>query len=192
MMFDLPLPLMADAGAPPPPIVPLKQETFTNAASVAVPFGNWEFEEVYILVDQWQPSADAVPWLRTSGDGGATFDSGASDYRANGVQHEPGSTVAGFSLAISYLQLGYNAGSGRVDGGVGLACFLIRLWRPYEASERTYVHMFGGWDRNGVSNSMNAYGGGWRDATGKVDAALLLPSAGTMDGRLAAWGMLSP
>lgn len=192
MMLDLPLPLMADAGAPPPPIVPLKQETFTNAVGAAVPFGSSEFEEVYILVDRWQPSADAVPWLRTSGDGGATWDQGASDYQANGVEHQPASTVAGFSAAISYLQLGYDAGNGRVDGGVGLACFLIRIWRPFDASERTYVHMFGGWDHNVVNNSMTAYGGGWRNAASKVDAALLLPSAGTMDGRLAAWGVLPP
>ena len=189
MMFDLPLPLLADIGAASPPMVPLKLETFTNAASVAVPFGNWELEEAFILVDQWQPSSDGVPYLRTSGDGGSTFDSGASDYQANAVQHNPSTTTGGISASQAQLQLGIT-GSGSVDAGVGLACFLIRIWRPYDATERTYVHMFGGWDRNTVSDAMTAYGGGYRDTTSKVDAVQLLPSAGTMDGRLAAWGML--
>lgn len=190
MMFGLPLPLIADAGAPASPIVPLHQESFSAVSSLDVPFGDWSFEEVFFLFDQWQPSSNAVPYLRTSSDGGSTFDAGASDYQANALQHNPlGGTTGGISTAQAQLQLGI-AGSGSVDAGVGVGCFLARIWRPYDASERTYVHMFGGWDHNTVADAMTAYGGGWRDSVGRVDAVRFLPSAGTMTGRVAAWGML--
>lgn len=189
MMFDLPLPFLADAGVPPPPIVPLKAETFSGQSSLDVSFDLWEFEHVLCLIDQWQPSSDAIPYLRTSSDGGSTFDAGASDYRYNAIQHNPATTTGGATGLQAQLQLGIT-GSGSVDAGVGLACFLARIWRPYDTSDRTYVHMFGGWDHNMVADAMTAVGSGYRDAVGKVDAIRFLPSAGTMSGRIAAWGLL--
>ena len=190
-MWDMPLPLLAPVGVLAPPVVPIAAGSVSNVATFDIPFGPQDFERVDILFDQWAPVSTSVAQFRTSSDGGSTFDSGASDYRNSGVQHEPAGTTSGFTNALSFAQFGHDTGNGRMLGGTTLSCFLLTLFDPTSTGSRTYYEAWGGWDRNVVSNSMQAINTGYRDTTGRVDAVRMLASTGNVSARYFAWGLLS-
>ena len=78
--WKAPQPLLSLVSAPPQLWVPIAEDTISNAATYDL---TWA-EDVALLtvrISQFRPATDGVQLLgRTSGDGGLTWDSGASDY----------------------------------------------------------------------------------------------------------------
>lgn len=189
MMWDLPLPLAGPVSIPAPPIVPIKAGSVSNVASIDIPWGDQQFDRVHVLVDQWSPASTSQPDIFTSSDGGATFDAGATDYRAQGVVNNV-TTVSGYSAVQSSIQLGHDVGDLRMLGGTAIACFLVTVWRPFDAAELTVLEGWGGYDHDVLSTAQFLQGSGFREAAGKVNAVRLAATVGNVSARYVAWGVL--
>ncbi len=190
MMWDMPVPLLGPVGVAQPPIVPIAADRVSNAANFDIAWGDREFEEVNILIDQWAPASNGMPDIFTSSDNGASFDAGASDYRTQSINHSPDASTQGFAVVQDSFQPGYNAGGGIMFGGTTLACFLVTLWRPYDSGLYTAMEAWGGYDRNTVNNAMNFMGAGFREELGMVNAVRIAMTAGNVSARYFAWGAL--
>lgn len=160
----------------------------SGVASFDINWGDTEFEEVNILIDQWAPVTTGVPVMVSSSDDGSTFDTGASNYMRTGCTHNPDGTVNAYSGASTSMFMCYNSANGRMLGGTTIASFLIQVLRPYDTGLRTNFIWWGGFDRNVVSNSMNFNGAGYRDTAAKVNAVRLYQDVGNISARYVAWG----
>lgn len=190
MIWGTSLPLEGPVGVPAPPIVPIAAGSMSNVASFDIAWGDQAFEEVNILIDQWTPTGNGMPDIFTSSDNGATFDTGASDYRAQGIAHNPSGAINGYGGTMDSIQVGFDASNAQMLANTATGCFMFTIYRPYDASLRTVVEGWGGYDHNVVSDSMNVQGSGYRDAAGKVNAVRLASTVGNVSARYFAWGAL--
>ena len=127
-------------------LVPITTTTASSVATVDFTGINSDFDEYWIVLSQVKPASDADSLLlRTSANDGASYDSGASDYRygymsvntnsGNSVGYDPDDTsikVAGIGLTIE---------SDSTGSGVSL---IMRLLNP-SAATNTEVTVSSSW-----------------------------------------------
>ena len=188
-MWDMPLPLAGPVGVPPPPVVFIAAGSVSNVASFDIAWGDAQFEEVNILLDQWEPAVNGVPQLAISDDDGATFDTGASDYLFQGLNNHT-TLATGFSALHDRAQIGADNADGRMLGGTATGCFLWTILRPFDTGRRVAMEGWGGFSHNILSNASFMQGSGWRDAAKSVNAVRLNARNGNVSARYFAWGEL--
>ncbi|MEK9748660.1 MAG: hypothetical protein VW333_08085 [Pseudomonadales bacterium] len=165
-------------------------ETQTASASSSLDFTTFDnatYSSYMLVMENLGPATDNVDfYLRTSADGGSTFDSGASDYQLAFNSNDTGSTnnPTGTS-GVSFINLTYT-GVGNAAGED--VCGHIMIYRP-GASEDTRV-TFETVVAQLNGNIETQRGGGYRNSTAAVDAVRILASSGNItDGRAKLYGL---
>lgn len=162
-------------------LVLLDTKVASSSASLNFTTGiNNTYNSYIFEIDDLKPSVDATNMLvRTSTDGGVSYDSGASDYSFTNTTMENGNTVTGFgnNAANSITITGGVNAFGNAAGET--ICGQIRLYSPSNSVNRKKLT----WDIIGTSSAATAgeihiNGGGARKATADVDALQILPSSG--------------
>jgi hypothetical protein len=114
--------------------------------------------------------------VRTSTNGGSSYDSGASDYSTQYIS-SVSTTVASFGAATTTgITLG-PGGIGSATNEMGLSC-VLRLIRPSEATYTRIDYAGGDVDSSGVLRTFQ--GAGQRLSAADVDAVRFLASAGNL------------
>ena len=138
------------------------------------------YDSYVIEILNYVPVVDSGDlYLRTSTDGGATFDAGASDYqyiakgeRAGGAQDlETSVSTTAILLNVSETNFDNAAASG--------FNFTVNIFTPSDATRKTVV----GYRGYGVNTSLNyaqIFGGGMRNTNGDVDAIRFLAASGNI------------
>ena len=116
--------------------------------------------------------------IRTSSDGGATFDSGVSDYTYYGI-YSGGIDGYGGAATNDRLQL-FTQGNATNEA----SDFTVRLFHPANAGEHTRVDWLGGGDHATQGFLYNSYCGK-RNEVGAVNGIQIKPVAGTISGTFA-------
>lgn len=144
-----------------------------------------DYAAVFIDIFNARPATDTVTlFMRTSSDGGATFDSATSNYqfRLNGFF---GSQTTNFGLATAIHMSAGNVGNAANEN---CHCSMILL-HPFDTAEFTQVIGHGGMANNaGAPATTQLYGR--REAAARVDAVRFFFAAGNIaEGRFTATGL---
>ena len=156
--------------------------TATASASTTVDFTSGidgTYDEYERHISDLVPATDTTSlYLRTSTDGGSTFDAGASDYtyvasgvRAGGVLDTETATATFINLGVSETTLD--------NGGVGVSHYVVTISSPANAATYGNIH-FKGWGQNTSLNAFVSHGAGSRAAAADVDAIRFLMSSGNI------------
>lgn len=124
------------------------------------------------------PATDGVDfYVRTSNDGGVSYDSSATDYSYH-VFATPFSGSASTSTGAAQIIL--NHASGGIGSAAGEATsFNLHLWKP-SGSNVTSFTWLGVWDDSASAERYPSYGCGSRDAAEVVDGVRFLMSSGNI------------
>lgn len=188
-MYPDPFPQLSGISGPPPLLVPIGRKT--ASASPTIEFA-WtgDFDKVVFDFHNLRPATDNTTlWIRTSSDGGATFDAGASDYQF--TAHIFGSGVGRDSGPGDHMQFSTTAASTNAlgNGADEFACGEIVLYRPFDTTRRTMMRAYGGHAILGVM--LDDMSSGYRNVAGRVDAVQFLISSGNIaEGEFIATGWL--
>lgn len=155
-------------------LIPLDEQTASASSSIDMTTGIDSTYGVYLVtMENVRPTTEANPfWMRTSTDGGSSFDSGASDYGYSRTQNE---SIAGFISSTdnsdSKLPLVASTDPGNV-GGESLSGN-VWIYNPSNASYNTNVA-----SSLVVNTRFGSFGHytihGCRKSTGDVDAVQFL------------------
>ena len=103
--WKAPLPLLAFPSGPPQLWIPIRDDTVSNVASYDLTWSE-DIALLWLRLFGVIPATNGVaPYLRTSGDGGSTFDSGASDYQFHALARV---SALGFVNSTGAAQLQLN------------------------------------------------------------------------------------
>lgn len=161
-----------------------KISTATASTSASIDFtGLTSSYFLYILrYSNLQPATDATTLiLRTSTDGGSTYDSGASDYSWSLFQADESGTESGAAdTADSSITVLGEAGSSDEMGSASneLGAGTIYLFNP-SATKYTFVFCQGTYF-NEATQLITNYTGGYRISAADVDAFQLLMDSGNI------------
>ena len=188
MMWGLPLPLAAAPGGPPQLFDPIADDVVSNAATHDILWTK-DYRAVLVSIDHLVPVInDTLLRVRTSSDGSATFDAGATDYRYELM------TVANVQRLLqssldAYIQIGGLGSNLSSNADFGYHADLV-VAQPFHA-KRTMLHgQLGYWPNEGIVTSGTVYG--LRLAAGRVDALQFFMSAGNIStARIRATGVLA-
>lgn len=155
--------------------------TKTASASASLDFTEFDnatYRRYEFELDAVLPATDAVSlYLRTSTDGGSTYDSGASDYQWNANGFSGAAATQGGAATASDMQLNTVIVWGNSTNETGVSG-LLRLWA---APAATYTHVEGavaGWSSAGTLLRLSV--GGARLSAADVDACQFLFSSGNI------------
>jgi len=161
-----------------------KISTATASTSASIDFtGLTSSYFLYIIrYSNLQPATDATTLiLRTSTDGGSSYDSGASDYSWSLFQaNESGSESGSADTADSSITvLGVAGGSDEMGSGANeMGCGNIYIFNP-SAAKYSFVFCQGTYF-NEATQLITNYSGGYRISAADVDAVQLLMDAGNI------------
>jgi len=165
-------------------LVFLASTDISSAATVDfTAFDGTQYDAYKFVLQNVIPATDNVElYLRTSTDGGSTYDSGASDYLWAGSMNSFEAEGSGGQVEISAGEgIGNGAGEDGISGTIEIA-------GPHLAKE-TYVNFHVSFDDNGLKNCV---GGGVRNSSADVDAVRLLMSSGNItSGTITMYGMVN-
>lgn len=169
----------ASAAAPSPAGEPLATAIAADSDSIDfTTFIDSTYDKYIIEVLNYVPSSNVGDlFLRTSSDGGATFDSVSGSYSDIRVGIEAGGTLSEVSSAsVSAIRMAslVTAFHNIASSGFNLT---ISLFSPSDASRKTIV----GYDGHGINSSAKysqVFGGGMRNVDGSVNAIRLEPPTG--------------
>lgn len=123
--------------------------------------------------------------LRTSSDGGSSYDAGGSDYdwghRSTSTAGTDGSANDSSDATI---ELAANLGNASTETGN----LTIELWNPSNSSAHTCLSWRGN-IKNGSGQSVNVTGAGSRLAAAAVNAVRILASSGNVTATAELWGI---
>ncbi len=145
MMSGMNMPLLADPGGPPVVWEPVVDRQIVNQATVDLVWQG-DFDAVIVDWSNVKPVSDNVyPALRLSGDGGATFDSGASDYwfRSH-YWHTTQTTSGNAGSEVTLSRIGAVVQAGNNVNEWHRARMLIA--RPFDATTKTQAILRGGYE----------------------------------------------
>jgi hypothetical protein len=126
----------------------------------AAQYNSYEIELINVV-----PVNDSVlASLRTSSDGGSTYDSGASDYQYT--------TTTGSSIILLNSNLGSNAGEDGISG-------VVRISGPDLAKKTIMTYQFGGFNSSGSLSGVSSYAA--RLSSTDVDGVQFYFSAGNIE-----------
>jgi len=149
------------------------------AATVDITFTPGDSDTFLIELAGVVPASDAVvPWLRTSTDGGSTFDSGASNYQSQLIG-AAGSAAAGVQSLDTKIVMGganYEVGTAAGESMSGW----IRIHKPADTALYSSVS----WQfqsLNSATQAATVSGGGSRLSAADIDAVQFLFSSGNVE-----------
>jgi hypothetical protein len=154
--------------------------TATASASATIDFDltDWTNSDymAYLLVfDHVAPATDNVdPWIRTSSDGGATFDAGAGNYRWTHLRQSETANVQAGSAADTKIVMEVGMGNAANETGSGW----VLLYNPSAADYGSVTYQYGGQDTAG--STRHSAGVGKRVAASDVDAIRFMFSSGNV------------
>lgn len=159
---------------------------FTSGISSA--YDEYEFHIVNLV-----PASASYLWVRTSTNGGTSFDDTFNAYRYSNTHSSAGSpTPAGSGSATAgELILGNNASTVNTTANLGGICAVLRLHRPSDAKYGALVWCGGYADTNPTYVSFT--GAGQRVTAADIDAVRFMFSTGNIaSGRINLYGVLKP
>lgn len=166
----------------------IEHQSLSNAAAtVAFASGIDDRYDHYVFVlADIIPSIDgAVLWMRTSSDGGSSYDAGASDYDWHAA-HLGAAYAATVDATDSEITLSYNSIGGDADEG---GDYIVYLFSPANAARYTSVQ----WRsavKSTISTHLTELGAGLRVSAGVVNAVQFLMNSGNIaSGRFAMYGL---
>lgn len=143
---------------------------------------------VFVLQNVIPATDDVKFYLRTSTDGGSSFDSGASDYRTSFARAFSGSVFAENNTAgqVSFFG-GINIGSDAGESGISGEIHVIA---PHLAADTHMTWSLIATAANGTP--IFSSGGGMREDASDVDAVRILFSSGNIEsGTITMYGMVN-
>ncbi len=162
----------------------LETQTASNSASIdfdsGVNFSTYKKYEIE-LIDVVIATDNAELFVRTSTDGGSTYDSGASDYAWGYYRVLTGTTpLVNGDSADSKINITYDPGSGVGWGNAAGEAFNgeFSLWNP-SGTNKTIINFVVSGIRN-TGNLMNLTGAGSRQSAANVDGIQFLMSSGNI------------
>jgi hypothetical protein len=156
----------------------ITRATFSTASTVDITgFSSGTYDSYEILMQCLKSDDNDAMQLRTSTNGGSSYDGGSSNYQYQAVTAQGGSTGNSGSTSATDIELS--------GGGLGNAAnenMIIQLIlnRPDDAR---HTHIL--WRLSAHNDSANpkfVSGGGFRAAASDVDAIQIRPSGGTITG----------
>lgn len=132
------------------------------------------------------PATDGASlWVRTSNDGGSTFDEGASDYETAGLYTKSGSTVAAFGGTQTRFTIGSRGVENTsAQGGIS---FIMTLVDPGDSATHTGMHATVHYEEDDTTFGFTA-AAGKRTAAEAVDGVRFLFSSGNISsGTIELW-----
>ena len=186
MHWKAPVPLLAFPAGPPQIWLPISEQVISNAAQADVVWPGLDFAVVRLRLIGVVPvtTANALN-LRTSGDGGATFDSGASDYSYHRVARWSSQAFAN-SPGINRAILNTNQANNVNYGANGA----ILIWSPGDARHTMGLSPLVILDNGG--NVVHQQCRFTRLSAGIVDAVRFYYDTGNINqGRIVADGLLA-
>ena len=160
--------------------------TGSNTASISFTGIDSTYRNYLFYFSDFKPNTDSVQvHIRTSTNGGSSYDSNSSDYYyGGGTVAQGGTNVAGGTgSAIIGPCLSQNNGNDGTTNGV------VQLSAPSTSATPTYIYWnVGHW----MANSQNSFsaGHGFRNATADVDAIQFYWSSGNIhSGRIDMYGL---
>lgn len=156
----------------PSPWVKIAEGSVTAAASLDITFAPANWRELRFVLTDFSPAAAANLLIRTSTDGGTTYDAGASSYVWNSmrVSHTGAVTGAGSATATS-IQTFVSQGTGAVSTGLD-----VTLEAPSTVSPRG-LRFFGHYT---AALHEAITGSGYRNGSIDVDGLRFLYSTGNI------------
>lgn len=149
-----------------------------------------DYEFIRFLLFGCQSATDGAGFrMRTSADGGSTFDSGATDYNLRTVRRSDTNQIDA-GPALAYLPISIDGNGSNAAGETGM--FEIMLLNPFDTNRQTQVISSGG----AVISTSAPYGQqcfGSRDSAGRVDAVRFYWQFGNWAaGTIIAEGFINP
>jgi len=167
----------------------LSNDTVSNFTA----FSSGDFDAYYFLLQNVVPANDGISLqLRTSTDGGANYDSGASDYawafsRNDASGGSGGVTQSGlYDSSDTRIRLANLVGGAAGESGVS---GIVYIYGPHLAAETfvTYQLMY---KDNGAGSYASISGGGVRLSAADVNAVQFLFSTGNLEsGTISMYGI---
>lgn len=162
----------------PPGWVLLSTQTASSSAALNFTGISSTYDEYVFEIVNLVPSTGAIPWVRTSTDGGSTYDAAASDYAYVGSISAPSPSIAAFGstgaaqIALSDSNTSATASHGGLNGR-------LTLYAPSGTTQQKVITFTGTQASTGTTYYAIQVGGA-RAATGDVDAVRFLPSTGNL------------
>lgn len=171
--------------------VKISSSAASNDSSIDFTGLSSTYEMYVIVVTDVIPATDDVHlYLRTSTDGGSSYDSGASDYGFGVIMSASPNPVGTEDTAHSAMQISRGGGSLGNDTGES-GNFTIRLYNP-SATTKTFATWEGANLRANGSLIKFHTGGAVRESAADVDAIRFVMSSGNISsGTFTLYGVLS-
>jgi hypothetical protein len=160
----------------------LEEQIANNSATLDFILTSYlgDFEDFEFMVSDLLPAVDAVHlWLRTSSNGGGSYDAGASDYSWTNPWYSPGAVSGDFDAADSQVSLAGNSVGQSLSNSAGEAYSgKVCLYNASAASPKVvtgqagFVASDGDWNWTSIS--------GRRNSSADVDAVRFMLSNGTI------------
>lgn len=177
--WGAPLPLVGPVSGPPQCVVPLADD-LVNDVTVYDLVWTGDFAAVHVDVHDMVPASNAIAQIRTTSDGGATFDSAASDYHIQGMTVSANG-VQSWTQNAANPNMALHAGASLVNSLTSAQGYsgTITILRPFDAAY-TAIHGYGGY--YGVTGPGMAICqfSGMRKSAARVDGIRLYFSTGNI------------
>lgn len=190
--WGAPLPLVGPVSGPPQLIEPIADEQISGPQLTYEM--SWAKDYAAVVVDVWgliPVSSGTTVRMRTSGDGGSTFDAGAGDYRYNNMTIS-WAGVQRFipSVDIDYVQM--FGGTDNMSNAAGFGAFGRITFRQPLAATYTEIQFNGGFYSTAGPGEALIWGSGKRLSAARVDAyqLYLTPVGNLSSGRISTRGVL--
>lgn len=167
--------------------VKISTQTASSSATINFTGLTSEFSQYIVIISDLAPATDAVDFLmRTSTNGGSTYDAGATDYGyALSTLNDAGTAGSTFAASDTAIILGTGLGNAANE----INTFNIYIFNP-SAANNCHIR-YEGTQVNTTSNLRTASGAGRRKATADVDAIRFLMSSGNItSGKFTLYGLI--
>ena len=156
----------------------ITRATFSTASTVDITgFSSGTYDSYEILMQCLKSDDNDGMQLRTSSNGGSSYDGGSSNYQYQAAKAEGGSTSNSGSTSATDIEL---SGGGLGAGANENMIIQLILNRPDDALFTNILWRLTG--QNDTGNPKFISGGGFRAAASAVDAIQIRPSGGTITG----------
>jgi len=166
--------------------------TASGAASVDFDSGLSSTYKNYLVIatDIIAATNGSWMWARTSTDGGATWDAGASDYQWQQSGMNSGAVRSSHDFADNQMVIGTNAAWTGIGNAAATNCILqLRIGNPSGTTNyKTCVWEFGGTSYSTGDEPFYMFGAGYRDATAAIDSIQFLMNSGNISGTFKLYG----
>lgn len=171
----------------------------TVAAAASIDFDGVltnTYDQYFVVTTDLHCNTDQVQmWIRTSSDGGASYDAGAGEYNWNVMVGNRASQINNFSEADTKIVTTSNgAGASIPNEAYSSSSMKFYIENPsgttfHKRIEGVIKHMDADDSAGGAGVISNF--NGVREATTAIDSFQILPSSGTIDGTVRLYGIVN-